>query len=361
MKNLIFGTLIALLFPYHANSQEIDTLIDVGGYKLHFNVLNGKGIPLLFEAGGGNDGSVWNGIKKKIAAITQAPIITYDRIGLGKSSPNNTPIGIENEIAGLKSGLSKLGFDEHIMLVCHSLGGFYATLYASRFPNDVKAAVFIDANLPCFFTEEHLLKMEASKNFRAIIDVINKNPLPVTIPVIDIVSEQTLFEGTPDAERWKKCHQDFASLSPERKEIIAYETGHYVFNVNKQLVINAIVTLYANKVMPEKKASILERGYEQAQVDANEDRRNLMKYWHSENDLNEWGYALLQKNEVKKAIEVFKLNVLLHPESANTYDSLGEVYLKDGNKELAIQNYKHSLKLNPNNENAKKVLKQLSN
>jgi hypothetical protein len=73
-------------------------------------------------------------------------------------------------------------------------------------------------------------------------------------------------------------------------------------------VINAIVTLFANNVMPTKKAAILERGYAQEQDAANEDRRNLIKYWHSEDELNEWGYTLLNQNEVQKAIDVFKLN-----------------------------------------------------
>jgi len=39
------------------------------------------------------------------------------------------------------------------------------------------------------------------------------------------------------------------------------------------------------------------------------------------------------------AIQVFKLNVEDHPQSSNVYDSLGEAYLVDGDKALAIANY----------------------
>jgi cytochrome c-type biogenesis protein CcmH/NrfG len=62
---------------------------------------------------------------------------------------------------------------------------------------------------------------------------------------------------------------------------------------------------------------------------------------------------------VKDAIEVFKLNVEDYPQSANTWDSLGEAYAVDGNKELAIKNYQRSIDLNPKNTNGIEKLKKL--
>jgi len=53
-------------------------------------------------------------------------------------------------------------------------------------------------------------------------------------------------------------------------------------------------------------------------------------------------------------------NVELHPDSWNAYDSLGEAYLKDGNKELATKNYQKSVELNPKNENGVEALKKLA-
>ena len=76
-------------------------------------------------------------------------------------------------------------------------------------------------------------------------------------------------------------------------------------------------------------------------------------------DMNVLGYQFLQNGKVKDAIELFKLNTVAYPKSGNVYDSLGEAYLKDGKKELAIKNYEKSLELNPNNENAVEMLKQL--
>jgi hypothetical protein len=43
---------------------------------------------------------------------------------------------------------------------------------------------------------------------------------------------------------------------------------------------------------------------------------------------------------VKDAIEIFKLNVEMFRQGFNAYDSLGEAYMENGDKQLAIQNYK---------------------
>jgi tetratricopeptide (TPR) repeat protein len=82
-------------------------------------------------------------------------------------------------------------------------------------------------------------------------------------------------------------------------------------------------------------------------------------YDFQERELNELGYNLLRKQRIKEAIRVFQLNVEAYPESANVYDSLGEGYMVDGDKALAIENYEKSLKLNPNNTNAVEKLKLL--
>jgi C-terminal processing protease CtpA/Prc len=78
-----------------------------------------------------------------------------------------------------------------------------------------------------------------------------------------------------------------------------------------------------------------------------------------ERDINLKGYTLLIQEQVKEAIETFKLNVELFPQSFNAYDSLAEAYMKDKQNELAVKNYQKSLELNPDNRNAVKMLKKL--
>jgi len=82
----------------------------------------------------------------------------------------------------------------------------------------------------------------------------------------------------------------------------------------------------------------------------------------TETDLNFYGYRLLNNKQYDKAIAALKLNTQRHPESANTWDSLGEAYALSGDKQNAIMNFKKSLSLNPPanvKANSEKYLKQL--
>ena len=75
--------------------------------------------------------------------------------------------------------------------------------------------------------------------------------------------------------------------------------------------------------------------------------------------LNNVGYAFMRGKKVPEAIFIFKLNTELYPASWNTYDSLGEAYMTNGDKDLAIENYKKSLALNPQNAGGAAALKKL--
>lgn len=83
------------------------------------------------------------------------------------------------------------------------------------------------------------------------------------------------------------------------------------------------------------------------------------RYEFNERALNSLGYDLLGKQKIKEAIEIFKLNVEAYPESFNVYDSLGEAYMRNGDKALATRNYLKSLELNSNNRNGAEMLEKL--
>lgn len=104
-----------------------------------------------------------------------------------------------------------------------------------------------------------------------------------------------------------------------------------------------------------------ERGYEKAIEVYQELKRKDLLFQPTENDLNEWAYRMMNGGgKPKEALEIFKLNVFLYPNSANVYDSVAEAYAVNGNRELAIKNYKRSLELDPQNTNAAQQLKKLT-
>jgi tetratricopeptide (TPR) repeat protein len=371
MRRLLFIiAILEALLPRLSSAQTIDTSINVGnGHQLHFIIIKGKGTPILFESGLGDGASIWNNITKRIADATGATIITYDRLSFGDNL-QNYQIGLENEIKALEIGLQTLGFaNKNIMLVSHSLGGMYNQYYASRHSTEIKAAVLFDVanvcSLTSWFKTANAEQNDTIKKYLAdILESVRKNQMPKNIPTTDIVIEHQYDENgnvdTANEQMWINCHKDFVALSPQRKVLIAYGTGHHIFIDNPSLAINAIITQYANYAEAKQKTIIIEKAYELELAILNDNKKNEVKCGQKEDDLNAWAYSLLGKNETEKAIEVFKLNVTLNPDSWNAYDSLAEAYLKAGNKELAIKNYKRSLELNPKNDNATKVLGQIS-
>lgn len=67
----------------------------------------------------------------------------------------------------------------------------------------------------------------------------------------------------------------------------------------------------------------------------------------SNNDLNNYGYELLQGGKVNDAIPVFELNAKRHATDPNVWDSLGECYAQAGNKSKAKECYTKVMKLDP--------------
>jgi hypothetical protein len=79
----------------------------------------------------------------------------------------------------------------------------------------------------------------------------------------------------------------------------------------------------------------------------------------TERQMNSLGYEYLNRKQLKEALALLKLNVEVHPWSSNVYDSYGEALMADHQYDLAVQNYRRSLELNPGNENGRKKLEEL--
>ena len=103
----------------------------------------GKGAPtVIFEHGG--DGSIldWRKVERPVSAITRACF--YNRAGFGASDPPREPltgIAVTDDLHAL---LQKANIKGPIVIVGHSIGGFYATLFADRFPSVVAGLVLLD-------------------------------------------------------------------------------------------------------------------------------------------------------------------------------------------------------------------------
>jgi tetratricopeptide (TPR) repeat protein len=81
-------------------------------------------------------------------------------------------------------------------------------------------------------------------------------------------------------------------------------------------------------------------------------------YDFGEASLNALGYSLIEEHP-HDAVAIFALNAEQFPQSGNAWDSLAEGYLKTGDRARAVENYRKSLELAPDNDNAREKLREL--
>jgi pimeloyl-ACP methyl ester carboxylesterase len=137
----------ALAIPAGASAQTPSellkpSLVDIGGRKLNF-ACAGKGSPIvIFEQG--EDAAIpnWKKVLPSVAAQTRTCV--YDRAGFGYSDQPDGPISGIAVNDNLRLLLKAQDIREPVVLVGHSIGGFYATLFADRFPAQVAGLVLVD-------------------------------------------------------------------------------------------------------------------------------------------------------------------------------------------------------------------------
>ena len=80
----------------------------------------------------------------------------------------------------------------------------------------------------------------------------------------------------------------------------------------------------------------------------------------TENDLNLFGYNLMQQKKLDEAIAIFQRNAKEHPQSWNVYDSLAEALATKGDKPAAVENYTRALSMVKDDANKKRITDTLA-
>lgn len=133
---------------------------------------------------------------------------------------------------------------------------------------------------------------------------------------------------------------------------IAYNLFNIINNTEVSSPLKYVADLLREAAYTEGK-ELMQRVYQEI-CDIGIDNFNA-----DENELIELGYDLQFKNKFYESVEVLKINTILHPDSYNAFDCLGEAYYNIMEIDLAILSYEESLRLNPENDNANRMIQKL--
>jgi CubicO group peptidase (beta-lactamase class C family) len=275
-------------------------------------------------------------------------------------------------------GMKNTGYDHYDAIISKRANGYVKT------PRGYQNAPYLDMSIP----------YAAGSLYSTVEDLFLWDQALYGDKILSARSKELMF--TPNLSNYGYGFTiRKATLGPDKKvivPIIAHDGGINGFNTtivrlvgSKSLVVlldNTSQGRYLDKIaegitnilyeQPYEKArrsiaeavfnTITEKGVAAAVSQYRELKsKNSTEYDFGEAELNTLGYQLLQTGKRLEAIEILKLNVEAYPQAFNTYDSLGEAYLRNGDKELAIINYKKSLELNPQNTGATAALASLAN
>ena len=272
-------------------------------------------------------------------------------------------------------GMNDTGYDDDAPLLKKRAAGYQKT------PDGYENAPYLDMLLP----------YAAGSLYSTVEDLYKWDQALYENKVVSAAAKELMFKpGLSNYGYGFFISERQIGKLPQKTKVIAHSGGIHGFNSlitryaeQKSTVIildnvgqgryqgnitDSIFNILNNQPYNEPKKSIaealhkiaLEKGGAAAVAEYRRFKTaNPANYDFSEDELNTLGYQLLGRERAKDAIEIFKLNVEMFPASSNPYDSLGEAYLKDGQKELALVNYKKSVELNPKNVNGAQVVKRL--
>jgi tetratricopeptide (TPR) repeat protein len=136
--------------------------------------------------------------------------------------------------------------------------------------------------------------------------------------------------------------------------VISLEKDMLSITNNEPYLPNYRAVSFLIKLFSDKPITDIESGLEEL-------TKTLQPLVKNASELNTYGYVLMAAREMEKAGIVFKTNILLYPGVANVFDSMGDYYIKTGERSMAKEYYQKTLLLEPTNADAKKMLDQLGN
>ncbi len=149
--------------------------------------------------------------------------------------------------------------------------------------------------------------------------------------------------------KWERYKIDSTQVTDAERNYYGVETLTEQKEKERTLNLRSIVEFYSESKSFDKTLALIK---------AEMNKENAATYHVSEEEINSFGYELLNAKKADEALIIFTLNTEWYPNGFNTFDSLGECLLMLNKKTEGIKAYQKSLELNPKNEKARRIINE---
>lgn len=206
-------------------------------------------------------------LQKELSAKTR--VISYDRPGIGDSTPNAQPRTLDYIDKDLKALLANLNVPPPYILVGHSLGGHIIRYYAARHPDEVAGLVFLDAPHEDWFdtvrrtwSQEEAdayfqwwtasnpdyagVRLEEMLTYARNCDMIRGVGIPPDTPVLMFTgSNYGHFRKSPegleeDRRNWAALQASLLDDVKDKKLLVDMQLSHWLFQEKTEWVVSEI-------------------------------------------------------------------------------------------------------------------------
>ena len=264
----MLAALVASAFLLQASASvptpvAVDTMVDVGGYRVHCRIYRGTApLTVFMETGGAATLASYGGLDSVLAQRTRATIIVYERAGFGDSEVG--PLGLD-PITQVKQSvivLERLRAPSRRIVVGHSYGGLMAVVHADLFRDQVAGVVLVDPMNSRFVdatgdfvysTVPHIAEPKIDRE-RAVARLVNTFDTllnaervaepKIRAPMVVITSSRSMWNNREREDRaWRASHETIAAAAPKRRLVVAENSGHRIELDRPDTVIDAVVSL----------------------------------------------------------------------------------------------------------------------
>jgi pimeloyl-ACP methyl ester carboxylesterase len=242
--------------------------------KFNYRIL-GQGKPtIVIEPAMGESLLSWDTLQIELSRLTT--VVTYDRLGLGKSDSTDTPRTIENLSGDLNEFLVKNKIPGPYLFIGHSLGTFIIRKYQKDHTENVVGMILIDPvhedqfdRLMAIKSKEEREKiLKGREDFEKSLTTGERNEamqyhqqsaamrgikFPNNIPITIIGSFQVGHGATEEDRQIKKeLFDQWLNQARQIKLTTTTKSGHYIQDSEPELLIDE-VKLMIEKLTPNQR------------------------------------------------------------------------------------------------------------